>query len=77
MSIRVALNHRTTYHYDRPIEISPHVVTASTGTALPHADSKLFAARAARTAIFELATGPERKLRRAVCVSGEIAGAGF
>jgi uncharacterized protein (DUF2126 family)/transglutaminase-like putative cysteine protease len=26
MSIRVALNHRTTYQYDRPIEISPHVV---------------------------------------------------
>ncbi len=26
MSIRVALNHRTSYTYDRPVEISPHVV---------------------------------------------------
>ena len=26
MSIRVALNHRTTYRYDRHVDISPHVV---------------------------------------------------
>ncbi|HTQ37655.1 MAG TPA: transglutaminase family protein [Pirellulales bacterium] len=26
MSIRVALNHRTSYRYDRPVAISPHVV---------------------------------------------------
>ena len=26
MSIRVALNHRTTYRYDRDVSISPHVV---------------------------------------------------
>ena len=26
MSIRVALNHRTSYHYDREVELSPHVI---------------------------------------------------
>ena len=26
MSIRVALHHRTSYHYDRPITLSPHVI---------------------------------------------------
>jgi len=26
MSIRVALNHRTSYHYDRPVTLSPQVV---------------------------------------------------
>ena len=26
MAIRVALNHQTTYHYDRPVLLSPQVV---------------------------------------------------
>ncbi|MEI9935273.1 MAG: transglutaminase N-terminal domain-containing protein [Ferruginibacter sp.] len=25
MAIRVAINHKTTYHYDRPVSLSPHV----------------------------------------------------
>lgn len=25
MSIRVAINHQTTYHYDRPVSLSPHI----------------------------------------------------
>ncbi|MDV7402055.1 transglutaminase N-terminal domain-containing protein, partial [Arthrospira platensis SPKY1] len=26
MSIHVALNHRTEYHYDRPVQLSPHMI---------------------------------------------------
>ena len=25
MAIRVAINHKTTYHYDRPVSLSPHI----------------------------------------------------
>src|SRR6478609_6681005 len=25
MSIRIAINHKTTYHYDRPVSLSPHI----------------------------------------------------
>ena len=26
MSIRIAINHKTTYRYDRPVMLSPHVI---------------------------------------------------
>ncbi|BBM05608.1 hypothetical protein HAALTHF_25280n [Vreelandella aquamarina] len=26
MTIRVALHHRTTYRFDRPVKLSPHVI---------------------------------------------------
>ena len=43
MSIRVALNHKTEYHYDRPVTL-PAGRPAAAGPALPDADPELLAA---------------------------------
>ena len=43
MAIHVALRHRTSYRYDRPVPLSPQVDPAAARAALPHADPELLA----------------------------------
>ena len=44
MSIRVALEHRTVYRFDRPVAARAARRAAAAGAALPHADPRLLAA---------------------------------
>ena len=66
MAIRVALRHRTTYAFDRPVNVSPHEVRLRPAPHVPHAHPQLFTARRAREAFSELAAGPLRQLGRAL-----------
>ena len=62
MAIRVALNHKTSYHYDRPVEIFPQVVRLRPAphcrTPISSYSLKVEPARA----FPQLAAGPVRQL---------------
>ena len=70
MSIKVALEHRTTYSFDRPVRAGPARRPAAPGAALAHADRGVHAGRHARRGrvrlrgdpLRQLAAGPVRQL---------------
>ena len=68
MAIRVALQHRTTYRFDRPVNALAARDPPAPGAALPDADPRLFVQRRAGQAFPELAAGPLRQLARAAGV---------
>ena len=70
MSIHVALNHVTRYRYDRPVTLVAAAGASASGSALPHADPVLLAARHAGRALHQLAAGSAEQLHRAAHVPG-------
>ncbi len=62
VSIKVALEHRTTYHFDRPIAIGPHVDPAPAGAAHADADRGVLVDHLAGGSFRQLAAGPVRQL---------------
>ena len=62
MPIRVALNHKTTYRYDRPGHALAPRRPAAARAALPDADPELLAARRAPPPLPQLAAGPLQQL---------------
>ena len=65
MTLHVALNHRTRYEYDRPVQMGPQVDAAAARAAQPHARLELRAAHRARRPLLELAAGSARQFPRA------------
>ena len=62
MAIRVALQHRTSYRFDRPVTLSPHEIRLRPAPHCRHADPRLFVQRLAEQAFPELAAGSLRQL---------------
>ena len=69
MTIRVALNHKTSYQFDRPVGMSPHEVRLRPAAHCRTPILSLFAESPARQAFHQLAAGPLRQLHRAAGVS--------
>ena len=62
MPIRVALHHRTIYHYDRLVTLVSAGHPAAARAALPHADHRVFAEGRTQAPLPELAAGPAKQL---------------